>query len=459
MTTHEGGFDAHKLRTYRPGSRKNVPGDAKARELILKHTKLPDSCPHYLDLRRAFESAAPALNLTPAAEQLWLRLFSHTNAVDWVDGNVVLVWPSNEELAGKLRISVKTLKKAFLQLRQVGLVGFKDSPTKMRYGRRNKDRTIDQANSYGIIMNPIMGLYEEFCRLAQDLVVATRYKRQVRYSWTSHRREGEELLTRAWEIMSDDECRQFEVEFSMVKARYADSGRDYPLKETLIDELKALNQALQSEIAGSEGSGSQTSLRTFPDEELQRMKDYIIKETRAGGNNRPPIRNITTASAGIGNRLSDKSSRRTNGIQGRLDGIRAKGQSHKAANVHVYETRPLSFDQVKACLPLELKREVRDDHGWYQLQDLLQERLREYGIRLDTFKLALSTMGREPACAALTIVIAKYDDLNKPDNYLASLIHRHRSGQLQLARSLFGILDRAKRKPTPIEQLELKELA
>jgi len=379
--------------------------------------------------------------------------------VDWVDGNVVLVWPSNEELMSKLRISLKTLKNAFLQLRKVGLLGFKDSPTKVRYGRRNKDRTIDQANSYGIIMNPILGLYENFRQLAEDIAVATRYKRQIRYGWTSAKREGEELLTRAWEIMPAEECQTFEAEFGALKAQFSASGRDYELKEALIDELKGLNQALQSEIAGSEGIATEDTARAFSEAEIERMKDYVLKRTSAEGKNNPPIRTITTASAGISNRLSDQGSRRTGGIQGRLDRIRANGQSHQAESVHVYETRPLSFDQVKACLPLELKREVRDDHGWYQLQDLLEERAREYRVRLDTFRLAVSTMGRAEACAALTIVIAKYDELNKPDNYLASLIHRHRSGQLQLARSLFGILDRAKRKPTPIEQLELKELA
>jgi hypothetical protein len=459
MTTHNAAFDAHSLRPYRPGSRKNVPGDAKARQLILKHTKLPESCPHYLDLRRAFENAAPALGLSKTAEQLWLRLFGHTNAVDWVDGNVVLVWPSNEELMSKLRISLKTLKNAFLQLRKVGLLGFKDSPTKVRYGRRNKDRTIDQANSYGIIMNPILGLYENFRQLAEDIAVATRYKRQIRYGWTSAKREGEELLTRAWEIMPAEECQTFEAEFGALKAQFSASGRDFELKEALIDELKGLNQTIQSEIAGSEGFATEDTARAFSEAEIERMKNYVLKRTSAEGKNNPPIRTITTASAGISNRLSDEGGRRTGGIQGRLDRIRANGQSHQAESVHVYETRPLSFDQVKACLPLELKREVRDDHGWYQLQDLLEERCREYRVRLDTFRLAVSTMGRAEACAALTIVIAKYDELNKPDNYLASLIHRHRSGQLQLARSLFGILDRAKRKPTPIEQLELKELA
>lgn len=459
MTTHDRPYEAYSLRPYRPDSRKNVPGDAKARQLILEHTKLPESCPHYLDLRRAFENAAPALGLSKTAEQLWLRLFGHTNAVDWVEGNVVLVWPSNEELMAKLRISPKTLKNAFLQLRKLGLLGFKDSPTKVRYGRRNKDRTIDQANSYGIILNPIMGLYDEFRRIAEDLAVVTRYKRQIRYGWTSQKREGEELLTRAWEIMPAEDCQKFEADLFDLKSRFAVSDRDFALKEALIDELRALNQALQSEIAGSEGLDSLEPSPSFSEDDIERMKDYVLKETSAGGKNSPPIRTITTASAGKSNRLSEDGGRRGGGLQGRLDRIRAMGQSQQAESVHVYEPKPLSFDQVRACLPLTLKREVRDDHGWYQLQDLLEERCREYGVRLDTYRLAQSTMGRDMACGALTIVIAKHDTLNKPDNYMASLIHRHRRGDLHIARSLFGILDRAKVKKSAVEQLEFDEMA
>jgi len=451
-------FDRMPLPKARPGERKPLIGDLKARQLTLNCKGLPDGCDNYMGLIGTFRDASPALNLTKSAVLLYERLFSYSNKLDWKKGRLALVWPSNNELMEKLRISEKTLKMAFRQLREVSLISFKDSPTKVRYGRRKKDGTIDVDSSWGIVLNPITGLYARFRQLANNLAIQTRYRKQIRHEITSVTRDAEMWLTYARAVLNDLDYNAQELALTSIIDRFASTGRDYKLKEQILTACKArlsLLEAFLDDIA-TDGLDDLVNASTA---DADAMNEYLNKKHSAQGNNYPPIRTITALSEGLGNRLSDDGSSRNFAIPPKyLALIEAAENAEETPKRHKYETKTPSFDQTVACLPFELRQEIRDDHGWFQLADLLMERCIEYGVLPTTFRDAIAEMQRPHACAALVVIINKAETLNKPNNYFGSLIFRHRQGTLKIERSLFGIIAERKKPKTQIEQLALDGL-
>lgn len=439
----------HKTGQRRQSNRKISQGDIRAEALVKAYKGLPKDM-HYLQLLNVFMAAAPALNLSRTAKDLYVYLFRKTNIKDWNKRRLAIVWPSDEDIKRDLGIAErKTVQIAFRQLRNIGLLAYKDSPTKQRMGRRHPDGTIDYGATYGIILNSIAGLVEDLTRIANDYATKCRYKHTIRKTITSLRRERDEKLLAAKSVFSRHVYQKDAQAFAVLDTQISESGRDYGLKERLIDSYRALLDDLCTRIA-QETANPLDAYETASKDELDAMKLFMQKEHRAGSLNNSTIRTITTPTPTIGNRLSDESSRGEGGD-------RADNQAPVERDTgHTYAKSRISLDQVVATLPYDVSSEVRDDFYFMQVYDLLKERCSEYGVPLHVLEEARTTMGIERACACMAVIMAKEGKLRKPGNYFLGLIHKYRDGALRIERSMFGIIKEKRNTKTVIGELDFE---
>ena len=496
--------------------RRPKEGDFLARKLVREYRGLPDGVQHHAQLLHTLKAAFPRLSLSHTALRLYDYLFNMTGAQDWHRDRLALVWPSNERIMADLAIAdVSHLKKLMRQLRGLGLIDYKDSPTRKRYGRRHPDRTIDYDRSFGIVLNSIAGLYTDLKRLADECAVRARYVQVVRKAVSASRRERDDLLTAASVLMERPAFEARRAIFDGLDAEIAESGRDYALKEDILERYRIALDTMIAELA-HEAESPLGELAAFSDDELERMKSFGQNKPPTGGRSGPSNRNITAAAPSPSNRLSDQGSGgettdsrdlgragqplggaeqndgggedTTSGGSGvaggqqsgsgavgkaeaanaansgalarRMAKIRAMGEAAEAAKPgpvvkHVLEPAKISLAQVRAALPPVVAMRIRADWGFYQIYDHLRDAAAEVGVSVLVLDEARLLMGPDRACACAAVLIAKAGEIRKKDAYLRGLMEKYRQGGLHIERSLFGIIKRRRENRPETRKLPL----
>ena len=473
--------------------RRPKAGDFLARKLVRAYEGLPDGVEHPAQMLHTLKEAFPRLGIGERALRLYDYLFSMTGPQDWHRDRLALVWPSNDRIMSDLAIGdVSHLKKLMRQLRALGLIDYKDSPTRKRYGYRLADGTIDYARSYGIVLNSIAGLHADFRRLADEVKTHARFTRVIRSTVTAYRRERDDLLTAAGELMEEESfaarCRIFD----QLDAEIAESGRDYALKEAILERYRIALDTLIAELA-HDALSPLPDFAVFDDAQLERMRSFRPKEPPTGGQSGPSNRNITGVPLPPGNRLGDKSSeaagtdsRDLEGVRPRSDGAEQdSGRSGDATSArggvadaqqggalqrrlarirqleaqadadtpgpverHAYTPAKVSLKQVKAALPPRVSVHVREDWGFYEVYDHIAAAASDVGLSVRLLDEARLLMGRDRACACAAAIIAKSEHIKRKDAYLRGMMEAFREGRLFIERSLHGIIaERRKRVP------------
>ncbi|MGB6231000.1 MAG: replication initiation protein RepC [Litorimonas sp.] len=473
--------------------RRPKAGDFLARKLVRAYAGLPDGVDHPAQMLHTLKEAFPRLGIGERALRLYDYLFSMTGPQDWHKDRLALIWPSNERIMSDLAIGdVSHLKKLMRQLRALGLIDYKDSPTRKRYGYRLADGTIDYARSYGIVLNSIAGLHADFKRLADEVKIHARFTRVIRSTVTAYRRERDDLLTAAADLMETESFEARRRIFDGLDDEIAESGRDYALKEAILERYRIALDTLIAELA-HDALSPLPDFAVFDDAQLERMRSFKPKEPPTGGQGGPSNRNITEAFLPSSNRLSDKSSDaadaenrnperpgdrsagsdRDDGaqkaatfaggrvaippqggaLQRRLDRIRqieARADAEVPGPVERYAYTPakVSLRQVKAALPPRVSVHIREDWGFYEVYDHVAEAASEVGLSVRLLDDARLLMGRDRASACAAAIIAKSEHIKRKDAYLRGMMEAYREGRLFVERSLHGIIaERRKRVP------------
>ena len=445
----------------REAVRRHRPGDLRAAELVAKYKGLPKGVETPSVMVHQLKRAARAMTLTDKAVRVYEALFSHTNAIDWHPNRLALVWPSDEALMRETGVSDRSnLRKLIRQLRDAGLIAYKDSPNKARYGRRLKgDGSIDYASSYGFILNSIALMYEDLVRIGDDYDLRRRYRAMLNRNLRSVRSEAAEVL--------DAVCATLDVEASQAAAdelerldRDVSAARaEDTALEAAIARYEACVDRLRS-LCASEVSNPLDDYAAPSDADRERMSSYLKKEPRERGRNDLTIRNITSPSPNLGNRLSDEVGNEIEGGERpkppALDERAGQGSgAAREASTHRYEPVAVPIDMVKACLPWAVLQDIRDDHGYFQIFDVLKEHAAYYGIPAVLLDDARLTMRRDVVCGCIAVIMSKRAGIRNPANYLRGLMAKHRDGALRIERSLFGIIKENKKPKSIIHQMRL----
>ncbi|MGB0906906.1 MAG: replication initiation protein RepC [Maricaulaceae bacterium] len=432
------------------GNRKLTAGDILAKRLVNEYRGLKDGItPNHIIT--AFNKASPAMALSKNAVRIINYLWSLlTPQIDFLPGQYAIVWPSNHTIMISTGISdEKSLKRAFREIRAEGLIAYKDAPNKQRRGRRDPEsKKIILEQTYGIILTPMAGLYDKMLKRAEQYLTLQKYKREVRLNFNAAKREAEELLTLASEILPEGLFIEENRKISALLTQYSETGRDFRAKEGAIDALRALLSDLQGLIEDYAPQSPDQSSHAHSEADLEHMKSYLNKKTPMRGQNAPKIIPFTRPHSKIRNRLSDMSVGENQGSHPDKDSFDAKADQIRQADLDsaktdtTYEPGRPTLDQVKAALPLFLRQSIRDDHGFYQIYDLIAEHAQDFGIDKLLLAQARAAMGLETTCACAAVIFEKHKTLNRPDNYLRSLITKHKTKNLWISRSLFGVIDR-----------------
>ena len=308
-----GAFGTAKLGAVR----RPKAGDFLARRLVRSYRGLPPGVSHPFQMLQAFKRAWPRLGVSRRALQLYDYLFGLTGPEDWHRDRLALVWPSNDRIQADLAISdVSQLKKLFRQLRGLGLIDYKDSPTRKRYGRRHPDGTIDYPNSFGIVLNSIAGLYGEFLALGEAITAEQRRRTAVRRAVGGLRRERDDLLCAAESQLEREAFLGRVGVFDALDATLEAAGRDLDAREAVLPRYRIALDALIRELAleaapvdtppSREGAGLQSDLTETIDEPNPHSES--LNRPPTGRSEDPSVRTITAPAPPLGNRLSDKSS-------------------------------------------------------------------------------------------------------------------------------------------------------
>jgi len=452
------------VQNYVQGKRKIVKGAPYAAQLAEAATGLGEGETPY-SIMLAVENAKGALRLSGNALKMFRVCYdATTKSIDFLPGNRAIVWMSQKTLMKRCGFAdKKTYQRAARELVSHSLIHFKDSPSGRRYGQRHiidgKKGPVIVAKTFGIDLTPACARRAELIKLTAAYELAQDYKALVREHFELAKQRLEGFIGYAVSIVPESALLPLYERFLRAKARYAESGKDFEMKERVVAMIVSIADRVAALISTAETQAPDAGEYT-DQADIQRMTKYLKEMTPKGGHITPPIIPITRPHSKTSNRLSDEEVAERSSheaVQGsiakqwaKIRELEARGASRGGANtgqneqsVHKMCKKP-TFKHVRAGLPKTLRAQIRDDDGFFELYDLLEDHSNLHGISGKLLSYGRGRMGLENTCAALTTMIDKKNTIRSPEAYFQSLIKLHSQNRFKPSASLFGIQERRK---------------
>ena len=431
-----------------PGLRKLTPKMLGTIEVAEAHRFASEMQPG--QVLAAFKAAAPYLGLRPSVVHAIDWLFRFTDAVDWQPSARPIVWPSSAMQQQELGLGPSQVKNLNRYLVELGLVVMKDSPNGKRYGRRDPEGRIIEA--YGFDLSPLASRYAEFHAVAEEGREERARVQALKRRATIARNGIRQLLETAVEQgLSDDEWEAHRVAASSASRGLAGGGGSTEMEiavarlERLQSDMRRyLEAALDVEGTAQPGSAFESvnlnpkAPRNWPHitttNHLLNPKDTVITSNEGSEPATKPRRPVSSGGESAG-RQHDRRGHATQREPGksRTDA----GSLLKITPAELVNLAP----RLKSYLGPHPPRwpEIVDAADW--LRD-------ELGISKFIWGDACVTMGREQAAIAVAIVSTKPPDhfRGSPGAYFHGMVSRAKSGELHLARTIWGMRSRNERE-------------
>ena len=428
-----------KFAGYPTGFRRLTPGLLKADRTAENFGGLPDGVTMHGQLLAAFKAAAPRLGLSPRMVHAVDWLFRFTMPQDWGRGGRPIVWPSaslQQEALGLSATRVKAINRALIE---AGLVTMKDSPNGKRYGKRDPKGTIVEA--YGFDLSPIAARHGEFVRLAAEAkaerVEMARFRRRATIArngiaqiletvaeygfageeWVTLRRESRDLTQALRKIERPEEMA---LGVASLERRQL-SARER-LESLLAEVAPKTPEAVNPDPLGTENGPHQYNYNP----NLNPKQDTVIasegSKSGVASANPEPLTPVWPRERQEGQ----------GGQQGRTD----NGTVLKIKTDELVRLAPRLRPYLRTSSP-----------GWPEIVDAADWLRHDLGVSKPLWGDACLAMGREKAAIALAIVSAKPAEhfTASPGSYFHGMVARAKSGQLNLARTLWGLRENPRR--------------
>ena len=429
-----------KFAGYPTGFRRLTPGLLKADRIAESFGGLPDGVTMHGQLLAAFKAAAPRLGLSPRMVHAVDWLFRFTMAQDWGREGRPIVWPSaslQQEALGLSATRVKAINRALIE---AGLVTMKDSPNGKRYGKRNPKGQIVEA--YGFDLSPIATRHGEFVRLAAEAkaerIEMARFRRRVTIArngisqiletvaeygfageeWVTLRRESRDLTQALRKIERPEEMALGVV--SLERRQFSARER---LESLLSEVAPKAPEAVNTDPLGAENGPHQYNYN----ENLNPKKDTVIASE--GGKS-----GVASVNPEPSPPVWPKERQEGQG-----------GQQSRTDNGTVLK---IKTDELVRLAP-RLRPYLRTSSpAWPDIVEAADWLRHDLGVSQPLWGDACLAMGREKAAIALAIVSAKPAEhfTVSPGSYFHGMVARAKSGQLNLARTLWGLRENPRRK-------------
>lgn len=418
------------------GWRKPTPGLCKANGLAEDGAQL--AVPRnqaMLALRRV----AHVIGLKPGDLMLLETLAVFTKPGDWEKGARPIVWPSNDYLIESTGYSLSAVKRHLRRLSEAGLIAYRDSSNGKRWGHRDKDGKIIEA--YGFDLSPLAARTGEFEALHASLQAERNRVKDLRRGITILRRTVAALLDSDAVGRADAVWHGIGQRYDALLATLRQGARDTAALSRLHQSFKLLRDEAESALRET----AEVSADVAPEPVEATRNPVNMNPT--GAVSAPHIR-ITNDIQPVNRNGMEHATEAPVDSKPPAEGVRANaaGAASGLSMVEPQSARApgeLSIRSILYACPAfaDMAHGIAGHiNSWRDLV-AVADRIRPIiGISEDAWALAQRAMSREEAAAALALITDKYSDgvVSSPGGYLRGLALKAKSGELHLARSVFG---------------------
>lgn len=386
------------------------------------------------DLLKLVKRAGREIGMSDRMTQLLEYYVLFTREQDWKPGSRPIVYQSLYKTALDFGVGERQIQKLEQALFEVGALTWNDSGNHKRFGARDAE-TGQILYAYGVDLSPLAGLYGLLQQKLLDKQIRDaawmEAKRQI--SW--HRARIRALITELSDEHQPEARRSYEeIAFSI---------RAYmPLEE--LRDITRRHESLHQDIE-------------------QRLKAHQPVEETV---NTPSIYTPTDASLGAhiystNNSQSDKSEQSSHKDISFQESV-AEGSSPSSQTEAQLKTQKAEEDREIADLLAKITwKQVLNaasdrfrDHiplhtrplEWRDLVEAAHALLPELGIHKSAWWEACQVLGRNGAAICIMIIDQKAQSpdqsVRNPGGYLREMTARAKKGELNLHRSVFGLLRR-----------------
>ena len=420
------------------GFRRLTPSLLRADRTAEGFDGLPEGVEVPGQLLAAFKAAAARLGLSPRLVHAVDWLFRFTQPQDWGRGGRPIVWPSaglQQEALGLSPTQTKALNRALIE---AGVVTMKDSPNGKRYGVRDRAGRITEA--YGFDLSLIAARHDEFVRLAEEARAERAEMGRLRRRATIARKGITQILETAADYRLDGED-------------WASLARE---TRTLAKALKRVERPEEMALGVESLERRQRAAR----ERLENLLSQAMEGAREtvdsaplGPENRPhqdtykPPLNPQTDTV-IANKECRAAAREVVPSQAAPEPSPAPQAAKTAQPERVEGTvLRLSTEELVRLAPRLRPYLATPTPAWPAIVDAADWLRGELGVSKSLWGEACLAMGREEAAIAVAIVSAKPVGhfRSSPGGYFHGMVAKARAGELNLARTIWGLRSRERR--------------
>lgn len=385
----------------------------------------------YITKNRAFAAVQDAqgeLGITSAQIGLLGQLVKASSSRDWItEGARPIVCVSNDKLRRVTGMSLRTLQRQLKALQILRLIAPKDSPNGQRKIYRSAG---DQSAIYGFDLSPMAVRYLEIVELAAASKARWEAERALEREFTEIRRTIRQYTRSAQEQRFPGEWQRHDAMLDAILERRKGQGTEAVLNQAhdlLIVVKEAYHEAANIQIQQPMSAVSDTHSITTTTGPFQSKSNELRREANASQH-----MNLT-ASGGKG--FSRKPGRGWTVAQDRKPPRNAENS----------EIEQIPLGLVTQACP-EIRTYARSGAStWRELFETAAQVRAWLGVSEHAWDEARAELGDNLAAAAIALILQKHSsgEVAKPGGYLRTMTVRHRSGELHLARSLYGLAERS----------------
>lgn len=360
-----------------------------------------------------------------------------TTDLDWQPGNLRVNWRTVSRTAFDLGVSEEQVRRNERRLMELGAIAWRDSSNYRRHGRRGRDGRILWA--YGVDLSPLALLTDKLQRQATALEAEQEEHRELRGRLSRARRHSRDALLQA-------------IQDGRIRTAAADLLHDElqrlaphcPAVRIPSDELRRLCEAaerFENELTARLSADSQPETHHDSTNMPAPADPGCLPESITRPNS---VQDVVAAAPISPPNPSPPDAARPSA--GKEDGSHPGevGTAKAKAPPHWLILDSLS-PRISQYLPATGRTDARD---FYDAANLARSGM---GISPHAWGEACRIMTRTGAALAVAIIASRLDaeEIDSPGGYLRSLTRAAREGRFNMARSLWGAVDRAERNRQP----------
>ncbi len=388
----------------------------------------------------AFKASAPHLGFNPRVVHAIDWLFTFTQPQDWCEGSRPVVWPSAALQREALGLGVTQAKSLNRHLVELGLITMKDSPNGKRYGRRDRQGRVIEA--YGFDLSPLFTRMAEFQAITEQGRALRERMRRLRRRATIARNGLLQILETAAEQGLDDATWQTWEREGRALARSLKTVERPEEMEIGVASLerrqREARERLESQLAAAAVSIPE-AVDSDPKGSENRPHQYNYKE------NYYPNKDTVIASEESKSGVASTESKPSPQI---WTTERQEGQGGQPERTDYGTVLKIKTDELVRLAP-RLRPYLRTSSpAWPDVVEAADWLRHDLGVSQSLWGDACLAMGREKAAIALAIVSAKPAEhfTASPGSYFYGMVARAKTGNLNLARTLWGLRENPSRQ-------------